>query len=899
MKIFIWLFLGWLVYKFFVFLSKDDSNTNEFSSKDRELNATSSKLEKAKELLDKSFYAEADCLFFDEKDQLIKKYYSLKQKYILGFFNDNFPSFEGDNEKASAISNFSPAFLLTARAGTGKTSSIFLKISLLIEKYSASKNDMLVLTFNKNDYKNKLFDFFSDTEYLSIDENSTTLRGEIVKSKGERYIADFLFLHGIKYQYEKGYIWNGRVYKPDFTIYAIDKMIILEHWGIDENDKKSISPSFEITWEEYKSQMDRKRDFWKNKNKYIFIETSIKDMFSGQTHFNSILETKLEKLGLLLKMCPKEKLIKDFYPKVSIRLLHFVSRFIFVRKTKKQNIIHDNDLFKFCNIVYSSYEKLKRKDVRIDFYDLLDKCIKKINKSKGQCYLLPKNQNFRTRLSELKYIFIDEYQDFSPLFDKIIRTIQKYNEELMLFCVGDNCQAINGFAGSDIIFFDNFRNLNQTSDIGILRLNYRNSKEIVDFGNDILNLNEEEKSLTKLSEKTGFIKLFYIEKTNIDSDEIFMIENKYKNLYLFSKYAKVICDIALRNPNKSIYVLHRKNHLYSFKISEMERKIKIILRKIEPTYQISKIAFMTTHASKGKESDIVILLEANKNNFPLIHPDEKLLGSYGRTKKEIEDEEKRLFYVACTRAKEQLYIFTIQGEESTFIPSGHFEYLEGKYRTKIFFTRFSRNLIRNMDNSPTKNLSVIKKAVKDEFVAIDIETTGFSNDDHIIEIAAIRFQSGKPTESFVSLVNPLIAIPNGIADITGINDDMLSNAPMIENVFSSFIDFIANSKLVAHNSSFDMRFLQKYAQEYAFKINNDVECTLQLSRSAIPELNNHKLRTIANYFEIKVDNCHRAELDAIATGYIYLNCLKIKHEKREIKTKVSRSPSIVRSKGYL
>lgn len=165
------------------------------------------------------------------------------------------------------------------------------------------------------------------------------------------------------------------------------------------------------------------------------------------------------------------------------------------------------------------------------------------------------------------------------------------------------------------------------------------------------------------------------------------------------------------------------------------------------------------------------------------------------------------------------------------------------------------------------------------FIALDIETTGFSLDDEIIEIAAIKFKNGKPLRFFGGLISIRGAIPKKITHITGITNDMLKNKPSIDVILPKFIRFIENYEIVAHNKSFDQRFLASAARKQNLHIKNDFIDTLKISRTKIPNLKNHKLQTIANYFDLTGINYHRARDDALTTGIIYIKLLNTKKTK--------------------
>lgn len=187
----------------------------------------------------------------------------------------------------------------------------------------------------------------------------------------------------------------------------------------------------------------------------------------------------------------------------------------------------------------------------------------------------------------------------------------------------------------------------------------------------------------------------------------------------------------------------------------------------------------------------------------------------------------------------------------------------------------------------TRNIALRRERTGGEFVALDIETTGLSSKkDHIIELAAIKFKAAKPVEEFCTLIRPVISIPNNITSLTGITDSMVASAPYIDEIFNKFIYFIGDYKLVAHNSAFDMIFLNRYAQELGYKINNEVIDTLHLSRKKVPYLNNHKLQTLVRHFNITTNGKHRALADSHATAQVYIECLRTTKKKQKANKKI-------------
>ncbi len=159
------------------------------------------------------------------------------------------------------------------------------------------------------------------------------------------------------------------------------------------------------------------------------------------------------------------------------------------------------------------------------------------------------------------------------------------------------------------------------------------------------------------------------------------------------------------------------------------------------------------------------------------------------------------------------------------------------------------------------------------FVIVDLETTGASpkNGSAITEIGAIKVKTGQVIDQFESFVNPLAPIPEYITDLTGITNQMLMNAPIIDEIFPKFLEFVGDhedSVLVAHNAPFDLSFLKSAAKELdliwpKYRTLDTVTIARQvLSKEDVP---NCKLGTLAEFFGTKVEPNHRALDDAKAT----------------------------------
>jgi DNA polymerase III subunit alpha, Gram-positive type len=162
------------------------------------------------------------------------------------------------------------------------------------------------------------------------------------------------------------------------------------------------------------------------------------------------------------------------------------------------------------------------------------------------------------------------------------------------------------------------------------------------------------------------------------------------------------------------------------------------------------------------------------------------------------------------------------------------------------------------------------------YVVFDVETTGLSAVyDTVIELAAVKMHDGEIIDRFESFANPHHPLSATTIDLTGITDDMVENAPEVEEVFEKFRIWAGNDILVAHNASFDMGFLNVgYKKIGQPKAANPVIDTLELGRFLYPDFKNHRLNTLAKKFDIDLTQHHRAIYDAEATGYLLMKMLK-------------------------
>lgn len=196
----------------------------------------------------------------------------------------------------------------------------------------------------------------------------------------------------------------------------------------------------------------------------------------------------------------------------------------------------------------------------------------------------------------------------------------------------------------------------------------------------------------------------------------------------------------------------------------------------------------------------------------------------------------------------------------------------------------------------------------DNVVVLDFETTGMSPDrgDRAIEIGAVRIEQGEIVARFDQLMNPGRRVNTFIQNLTGINNQMLECARPCAEVMSEFADFIEGQNLVAHNASFDKRFLDAELARIGRSYSGEFACSMLTARRVYPQAPNHKLGTLIAYKKLQGEgDSHRGLYDAEMTAQLWLGMLdeiRQQHQVEEVPfarvQKLSKS-SIRRNMGLV
>ena len=498
-----------------------------------------------------------------------------------------------------------------------------------------------------------------------------SLRGEQVKSYGEKLIANFLFEHDITYKYERNYWWNGVNYRPDFTVFKTEKSgVIIEYFGLTGDP-------------DYDDMSEKKREYWKNKQNWTLLEFTPKDITDkGEIHFYGKIKDALQLLGIPCKRLSEDEIWErirdraiDRFTKASKgfiarcrKLSLSVSDLRLKTQTHSALTPEESAFIEIACSIYDAYLNRISATGEEDFDGLMRRATEMV--SSGNTIF--KRRSTDGDLGSLRHICIDEFQDFSDLFYQLLSAIRKSSPEAKLFCVGDDWQAINGFAGSDLKFFKQFKQHVSDSRCLNISTNYRSAPAIVEAGNALMLGHGAPAIASKEKERIGRVIV-----SDLDEFKPSITEREDHSgdiltpavLRVLSKALSSSDDtriVLLCRTNKLPYFINYKNAATKGGSRSLDNYLDLI-RSSLPKYQGERVTISTAHKYKGLEKKIVIVLDLVQRSYPLIHPDWQFTRILGNSLENIVEEERRLLYVALTRAEEDLFIFTDKRNKSPFL----------------------------------------------------------------------------------------------------------------------------------------------------------------------------------------------------------------------------------------
>lgn len=520
------------------------------------------------------------------------------------------------------------------------------------------------LTYNGTEQKTE-FDFQTEDAYLSYLKYNppVTLKKETVKSYGELDIANFLTQNGITYVYEQEYPIDTRTsefgqYHPDFYLPNFD--LYIEYFGI--NRQGDVPPYFTgkngmSAAQTYQEGIKWKRELHRKNGKRM-IEVYAYEKLEEQ--LLPRLEERLKKAGVVFTPMSPKDMWADISGSENQKLDRVAELFGTVitlaksngcsmdevrsRNRSFQNLPSINAVIDLIEPVYNSYQSMLCSRNEIDFNDMIN--------------LASEYVQLGQFTHSYNYVIVDEYQDISQARYRLLDAMRQ-QKDYRLFCVGDDWQSIYRFSGSDIGFILNFEKYWGASEVSRIETTYRFPQSLITVSSSFIMKNPEQKQ-KQLRSATA--------------DHGFSME---KIVGYTDTYAIEFLAERLRGLPKGSSVLFLGRYRFDIKILDGQRQFSYQYNAALGRTEVSfarrtdlQISFMTVHGSKGLQADYVFLLntKAYGMGFPSQIADAPILQLLLDNCDHYPfAEERRLFYVAITRAKKKVWLVTLKGNESVFV----------------------------------------------------------------------------------------------------------------------------------------------------------------------------------------------------------------------------------------
>ncbi len=454
----------------------------------------------------------------------------------------------------------------------------------------------------------------------------TSLNGTKVKSKSEQYIADWLYRHSVPFEYEPLLNVKDFDFHPDFFIQ--DANLYIEHVSDKsypmEGKEKQFAKGNILYAKTFESQTQDTALF------NHILDSIVKNRLPQNFHKTKQLTYLEEFNGYYVE-------VKDFISQI-IRICDMIKvedlQFNDVAK-RAQSDKHERIrvFYELAMPIINDYLEYTTNKSYLDFNDL-------ITKTKD---LFKNHEDIRQRYqSKYQYLLVDEFQDVNNLQVELTKYL--LTPETQLFCVGDDWQSIYGFRGSNVQYIVNFDTYFPNAQIIKLNQNYRSERNIVEASNEVIKNNKHQidKEINAVKDTQQKI---IVQKGN----------NKEENIrFVVEKVAELLEDGYGKD---DILFLYRRSAMFFDYNTELKKNRLFINGK-------------TIHASKGLEAKVVFIigLTGGYGGFPDVWLEDRLFQVIKTADYNLLlEEERRLFYVAITRAKEKLFLITEKGNESSFL----------------------------------------------------------------------------------------------------------------------------------------------------------------------------------------------------------------------------------------
>ena len=521
------------------------------------------------------------------------------------------------------------------------------------------------------------FAYFEDRKKYGIQALFPDVDGKIIftRSEEEKRLCSILTRLGVLFRYECDYPFNTRTperrqYKPDFTIYFKDaqgewQRIYLEHFAVDAYNQvprwfgEGTKGGWKAANQKYHEGIAWKRETHQQYHTTL-IETTSADFRNGTVEAK--LREQLTRYGVPIK----ERTDKELYEMLVKRnrqlektvftlLLSFITLMKanektidgLLEETKPEDghmpsINEQRNRYILTEIVkpfFDTYQKELEKNYEIDFTDAIIWATKICREGLWKQY---------------DYILVDEFQDISIDRYKLLQALRSDKPKTKLYCVGDDWQSIFRFAGSDMALFYEFEKYFGFTELCKIETTYRFHQPLIDKSSDFVMKNPEQKKKS-IRTPEGDTKHTYLNFVKCESED-----DSVKN-----KVEEIVSSLP---PDEEVLLMGRYNYDamsvgFTGKIANNDNRIKVKIAGRE-------LFFLSVHSAKGLEADHVILVNCNQGayGFPSLIEDDPILDFVlSRGESYPFAEERRLFYVAMTRAKKRMYVLYDEKKPSPFI----------------------------------------------------------------------------------------------------------------------------------------------------------------------------------------------------------------------------------------
>jgi DNA helicase-4 len=471
-----------------------------------------------------------------------------------------------------------------------------------------------------------------------------TLQGEKVKSLEECLIANWLLLNGVRYEYERKYEHDTtsiqyRQYKPDF--YLPDSKVYIEHFGVN----KAGMPAPYINAGKYREAMAWKIELHRSKG------TRLVQTFSYQKADGTLfaeLERQLRVHGVVPRPLTPDALAEvlsrdEVVEPIAHLLRSFLSLFkgnCFTLEEARRAASISSDparseaFLKVFAGIHARYEGTLRAAAEIDFNDMINLAAERVE---GGRFVSP-----------YRYVLVDEFQDIGRGRARLLRALLDQVDDRRLFCVGDDWQSIYRFTGSDLSLMTKFEDAFGFTRRTDLDQTYRFNDKLLSATSKFVLQNPAQLRKTLVAARQSELPAIVILSKQADEE--------YAGL-LRRVLDRIRSEVA--SGSSDVLVVGRYNHTLPEDQANLRRE-----------YPTLRLRFMTAHSAKGLEADYAVVLDvtAGKYGFPSEIVDDPILGLVMAGQQEFPNaEERRLFYVALSRAKHRTFILTDDHRRSLFV----------------------------------------------------------------------------------------------------------------------------------------------------------------------------------------------------------------------------------------